>query len=134
MHPLSGLNETFWTSSVSDAMSLQQAESVAKITPFCEKNENIALRNRLMKNTDSKELVKRHLSRLVSSVRRNRDFCDFFFRLFCHRRFFCSNFFVFQSCELRFSEIFCQVLIRSFPGSFGFFSYYNCLQVVGYSG
>ena len=30
----------------------------------------------------------------------------------------CSNFFVFQSYELRFSGIFCPVLIRSFPGSF----------------
>mgnify|MGYP003718361629 CR=1 FL=1 len=32
--------------------------------------------------------------------------------------FNCSNFFVFQNYELRFSEIFCLVLIRSFPGSF----------------
>ena len=30
----------------------------------------------------------------------------------------CSNFFVFQSYELRFSEIFCLVLKRSFPGFF----------------
>ena len=29
-----------------------------------------------------------------------------------------SNFFVFQSYELRFSGIFCYILIRSFPGSF----------------
>ena len=33
---------------------------------------------------------------------------------------FCSNFFVFQSYELRFSEIFCPYLKRSFPGSFVF--------------
>ena len=31
-----------------------------------------------------------------------------------------SIFFVFQSYELRFSGLFCQVLIRSFPGSFVF--------------
>ena len=31
-----------------------------------------------------------------------------------------SNFFVFQSCELRFSGIFCLDLKRSFPGSFEF--------------
>ena len=32
--------------------------------------------------------------------------------------FNCSNFFVFQNYELRFSEIFGLILIRSFPGSF----------------
>ena len=31
---------------------------------------------------------------------------------------FCSNYFVFQSYELSFSEIVCLLLIRSFPGSF----------------
>ena len=33
---------------------------------------------------------------------------------------FCSNYFVFQSYELSFSEIVCLLLIRSFPGSFMF--------------
>ena len=31
LHPLSGLNETSWISSVSDAKSLQQAENVVKV-------------------------------------------------------------------------------------------------------
>ena len=39
LHPLSGLNETFRISSVSDAKSLQQAENVAKNTFFCEELE-----------------------------------------------------------------------------------------------
>ena len=37
---------------------------------------------------------------------------------FCFQNSKCSNFFVFQSCELIFSGIGNWVLIRSFPGSF----------------
>ena len=44
----------------------------------------------------------------------------FFFWQIKNIFYFCSNFFVFQSCELRFSGIFYRFPIRSFPGSFVF--------------